>query len=305
MKQRKLYFKTDFKIWERCDCGFDAPFRFTYFTGSPRCGVVASYDGHEYHGCKLMEDGRLCVAFDDHGFGLGVLRVERRFYLTDADYASGVCDEVFPPTPVTCEDGDEQYNLCLSLEGTLTELNASSVVPPYWIKGEDAKINGVNSLRITGEAVKQDGETLIIDAYKKSTVDSLLGDKVSYKDAEYTEKIARMAYDEAVSKQPKLESGKNIKTVGGESLLGTGDLPVAKGLFDPIGGRTYAPDESGTIQVSYAPLGGISQNGALLNPDSMGIVTIADIEVKEWVGTQAEFDKLTEFDEKTTYYIYD
>lgn len=27
--------------------------------------------------------------------------------------------------------------------------------------------------------------------------------------------------------------------------------------------------------------------------------------VKEWVGTQAEFDKLTVFDEKTTYYIYD
>lgn len=27
--------------------------------------------------------------------------------------------------------------------------------------------------------------------------------------------------------------------------------------------------------------------------------------VQEWVGTQAEFDKLTEFDEKTTYYIYD
>ena len=25
--------------------------------------------------------------------------------------------------------------------------------------------------------------------------------------------------------------------------------------------------------------------------------------VKEWVGTQAEFDKLTTFDEKTTYYI--
>lgn len=27
--------------------------------------------------------------------------------------------------------------------------------------------------------------------------------------------------------------------------------------------------------------------------------------VQEWVGTQAEFDKLTVFDEKTTYYIYD
>lgn len=30
---------------------------------------------------------------------------------------------------------------------------------------------------------------------------------------------------------------------------------------------------------------------------------IEAVEVKEWVGTQAEFDKLTEFDEKTTYYI--
>jgi hypothetical protein len=251
-----------------------------------------------------MDDGRLCVAFDDHGLGLGVLRVERRFYLTDADYASGVCDEVFPPTPVTCEDGGEQYNLCLSLEGTLTELNASSVVLPYWIKGEDAKINGVNSINIVGEAVKQVGETLTIDAYSKSTVDSFLGDKVSYKDAEYTEEIARQAYDEAVSKQPKLESGKNIKTVGGESLLGAGDMPVARGLFDPIGGRTYDPDESGTIQVPYAPLGGISQNGNLLHPDSMGIVVIEAAEAKEWVGTQAEFDKLTTFDEKTTYYIY-
>ena len=150
--------------------------------------------------------------------------------------------------------------MCLSLEGTLTELNASSVVPPYWIKGEDAKINGVNSINIVGEAVKQKGETLTIDAYTKATVDS---------------------------------------------LLGVGDMAVVKGLFDPIGGRTYAPDESGTVQVPYAPLGGISQNGKLLNPDSMGIVTIEAAEVREWVGTQAEFDKLTVFDEKTTYYIYD
>lgn len=35
------------------------------------------------------------------------------------------------------------------------------------------------------------------------------------------------------------------------------------------------------------------------------LAKLADKEeiVKEWVGTQAEFDKLTEFDEKTTYYI--
>ena len=32
---------------------------------------------------------------------------------------------------------------------------------------------------------------------------------------------------------------------------------------------------------------------------------IEAVEVKEWVGTQAEFDELTTYDEKTTYYIYD
>ena len=186
MKRKKLYYKTDFKIWERCECGFGAPFYFIYFTNNPRCGVVASYDGREYHGCRLMEDGRLCVAFDDHGLGLGVLRVERRFYLSDADYASGVCDEVFPPIPVTCEDGDEQYNLYLSLDGALSELNASSVVPPYFIKGEDAKINGVNSIEIVGEAVKQEGDRLTIDAYSKSTVDDLLGDKATKQELQNT-----------------------------------------------------------------------------------------------------------------------
>ena len=35
------------------------------------------------------------------------------------------------------------------------------------------------------------------------------------------------------------------------------------------------------------------------------LAKLADKEeiVKEWVGTQAEFDKLTTYDEKTTYYI--
>lgn len=123
-----------------------------------------------------------------------------------------------------------------------------------------------------------------------------------------TQKVDLTKYDKEINdlknkKQDILVSGENIKTVGGESVLGEGDMAVVKGLYDPIGGRTYTPDETGTIQVPYAPLGGINQNGRLLSPDSMGIVTIEAAEAKEWVGTQAEFDKLTTYDEKTTYYI--
>ena len=150
--------------------------------------------------------------------------------------------------------------------------------------------------------VKKNGKTV----YPRTVSDAVAVTGSTLTDAlNNIKKIANLAYGEAAAKQPMLESGENIKTVGGESVLGEGDMAVAKGLFDPIGGRTYTPDETGTIQVPYAPLGGIKQNGRLLNPNSMGIVTIEAVEVKEWVGTQAEFDKLTVFDEKTTYYIYD
>lgn len=148
--------------------------------------------------------------------------------------------------------------------------------------------------------VKKNGET----AYPRTISDAVAVPGSTLTDALNNIKgKANLAYGEAAAKQPMLESGNNIKTVGGESVLGAGDIAVVKGLCDPIGGRTYTPDESGTVQVPYAPLGGIKQNGRLLSPDSMGIVTIEAVEVKEWVGTQAEFDKLTTYDEKTTYYI--
>lgn len=150
--------------------------------------------------------------------------------------------------------------------------------------------------------VKKNGETV----YPRTISDAVAVVGGTLTDAlNNIKEIANLAYGEASAKQPVLESGKNIKTVGGESILGEGDMAVVKGLYDAIGGRTYTPDESGTVQVPYAPLGGIEQNGRLLSPNSMGIVTIEAAEVKEWVGTQAEFDKLTTFDEKTTYYIYD
>lgn len=107
--------------------------------------------------------------------------------------------------------------------------------------------------------VKKNGETAyprtISDAVAVvgGTLTDALAKKADKTEIDSIADIANMAYGEASVKQPMLESGKNIKTVGGESLVGEGDVAV----------------------------------------------------VKEWVGTQAEFDKLTVFDEKTTYYIYD
>lgn len=242
--------------------------------------------------------------------------------------------------------------------------------------------------------VKKNGET----AYPRT-----ISDAVAVVGGTLTEvlnnikEIANLAYGEAAAKQPMLESGENIKTVGGESVLGKGDMAVAKGLRSAVGKFKYLPDSDGYIDVSYAPLGGVVVNGNFLEPNESGAITIpasaggvssitvndnaftpndsgnvdlgdfvaqimteggeafapqggtimlpayaksvtlngavaspdqygslvinavtdvklngasvvnsgvADLSVpKEWVGTQAEFDKLTVFDEKTTYYI--
>lgn len=53
-----------------------------------------------------------------------------------------------------------------------------------------------------------------------------------------------------------------------------------------------------TISDAVAVVGGTLTDALAKKADKEEIV-------QEWVGTQAEFDKLTEFDEKTTYYIYD
>lgn len=170
--------------------------------------------------------------------------------------------------------------------------------------------------------------------------------------------MANMAYETSLNnqtailgKQDTLESGKNIKTVNGKSLVGEGDVSVFTGVTIGEGYGSYVPNENGVINIpAYIqeiklPFGGSESlkpidstcsvtlpllvrgmifNGVPTIPTPGGelvIDAVTDVKVngtsavkegvadlsipKEWVGTQAEFDKLTTFDEKTTYYIYD
>ena len=69
--------------------------------------------------------------------------VERTYYLNDANYASGVCDEWIAPKPVVIEEEDDQqqvvkFNLQLSLQGDAS-INAVSTIEPYWAKGDPGK----------------------------------------------------------------------------------------------------------------------------------------------------------------------
>ena len=143
MQIKQIFFKTDFTITERSEAGYGVPFRFKYFTGAPSRAFVASFDGQEYHNCHLDENDNLVIGFDDQHMGLGILMVERTYYLNDANYASGVCDEWIAPKPVVIEEEDDQgqvvkFNLQLSLQGDAS-INAISTIEPYWAKGDPGK----------------------------------------------------------------------------------------------------------------------------------------------------------------------
>ena len=143
MQIKQIFFKTDFTITERSEAGYGVPFRFKYYTGAPSRAFVASFDGQEYHNCHLDDDDNLVIGFDDQHMGLGILMVERTYYLNDANYASGVCDEWIAPKPVVIEEEDDQqqvvkFNLQLSLQGDAS-INAVSTIEPYWAKGDPGK----------------------------------------------------------------------------------------------------------------------------------------------------------------------
>ena len=139
MQIKQIFFKTDFTITERSEAGYGVPFRFKYYTGAPSRAFVASFDGQEYHNCHLDENDNLVIGFDDQHMGLGILMVERTYYLNDQNYASGVCDEWIAPKPVVIEEEDDQgqvvkFNLQLSLQGDAS-INAVSTIAPYSSSG--------------------------------------------------------------------------------------------------------------------------------------------------------------------------
>jgi hypothetical protein len=143
MQIKQIFFKTDFTITEHSEAGYGVPFVFKYFTGAPSRAFIASFDGREYHNCHLDENQNLVIGFDDQHMGLGVLKVERTYFLNDQNYASGVCDEWIAPQPVVIEETDDndqvvKFNLQLALQGD-TSINATSTIEPYWAKGDPGK----------------------------------------------------------------------------------------------------------------------------------------------------------------------
>lgn len=132
MKKIPIYFKSDFSAVFAFDGGWNIPFLLSFYTNSASRTFDASFDGEIYNNCHLAEDGRLHVCFENHGLGLGDLRVEARFYLNDACYSDGICKQVIAPfQPEFLDEEGNVYHITLSSEGDVP-LDIVGTFPSFW-----------------------------------------------------------------------------------------------------------------------------------------------------------------------------
>lgn len=204
MQQIPIYFKSDFKLFIKTEAGFAVPFKFEFYTNMPSRPYIVKYDGHEYHNCEMLEDGRLCIAFDDHGFGLGKLMIRQSYYLNDADYASEICDRVIAPQPVVnIDDNLLRSEIVLALSGDDT-IEFTSQLPPYYQAGltpeehqalidatvhaEEAAASANEQAGIATEAAKAADEA-------RQALTTAYNEKVAALDADYAQKKAALEAD--------------------------------------------------------------------------------------------------------------
>lgn len=121
----KINYKSDFIIKERPKTvALEVPFVFSYYVFDNK-KYVASFDGNTYVNCERKEDGSLDVIFNSPGFGVGRLKVERKYSVDDKAFVDGVYDIV------TVDDTDVFITSGKTFETYIETL----VVPPY-IKGD-------------------------------------------------------------------------------------------------------------------------------------------------------------------------
>ncbi len=123
----KINYQSDFKLTEESTLiGDFTPFRFTYYTPQS-VGYEASFDGTRYTNCSRQDDGSLLMVFDNHHFNVGKLSVKREFFLSDSDFADGVCNLV--STDLT--------DIEITAEAT-SDTSASSTIYPNYQRGYSA-----------------------------------------------------------------------------------------------------------------------------------------------------------------------
>ena len=120
----KIYKSSDFRIYEtwKSDAHKDVPFMYHYIDSNGTC-FCASFDGHKYTNCEWVDD-KLVVYVNNPGFAAGRLSVIREFYLDDASFADGVCNEKVKET----------LNILL-VNGKTDVTQYDTTVPVFYMRG--------------------------------------------------------------------------------------------------------------------------------------------------------------------------
>lgn len=165
----QINYKSDFKITEKSETiASNVPFTFMYYVTKKKT-YIASFDGiSEYINCERLEDGSIKVIFNNSNLGRGILRVERKYYITDKDFKDGVFNVVT----------DDATDVFLHEGKTYDPNIITTVVPPY-IKGEKGE---------KGESLKWES---LNDSEKKELVDGV-SENVSKEIADFDEKLSEL-----------------------------------------------------------------------------------------------------------------
>ena len=116
---------------------WSTPFSIRFFTTRAVSAKVVAFDGENYVGCTLDEStGALLVPFERftelYRQGLGTLRMELTYRLSNALYPDQYQDVVLPAQPVVCtNDQQEEFYLSLALTGDDDVEVSASVVAPF------------------------------------------------------------------------------------------------------------------------------------------------------------------------------
>lgn len=241
MQQTPIYYKSDFKLFLRSEAGFALPFRFEFYTSEPSRPFVAKFDGYKYINCELLEDGRLMIAFDDHGMKCGRLMMKQTYYLDDVHYRTEVCDRAIAPQPViNIDDHEMRSEIILAMNGDDT-IEFTTQLPPYYQAGltpeeHQALLDATKDANGSAASANEEAEKAKeqTEASKKQMADvnadytKLKGDlQKAYADTtaalakDYTDKKAALDADYAQKKQALENDYTSVKAALGQDYTET------------------------------------------------------------------------------------
>lgn len=122
METKAVYYKSDFVATIANEADWESPFEVRFWTTCPAKAKKVSFDGENYSGCSLNEEGLLLVPFDNfirkHSQGFGLLKMEITHLSESSAYSDGVNNRVLQPETVVHQDEEgNEYYLKLGLEG--------------------------------------------------------------------------------------------------------------------------------------------------------------------------------------------